>query len=527
MIDSRARLLSAAILTTMSFSFLGLSKAAAAQEAGTFIEQPGVRELSGALVVRRWTVEAWTERGEGAAAKSHRQRAAERLNVFDPEVIAETDEYLVRVPAGENESSLAAKLLATGDYQYVEPDWLVFPTDTVPNDPEYFRLWHHPKMRSPAAWDLTTGLASFTIAIVDSGVEKSHPDLAAALVPGYNSKDRLPESQGGQVDDLNGHGTFVAGCAAAIGNNGTAVVGVGWSFRIMPVRYSNDPCGCGVLSDLLAGARWAARNGAQVVNISQTGVASASVETTGAVIRSLGGLLFYAADNSGTDHSGFDWPNVTIVGATNKLDGRPSWSSYGKAVDVFAPGNQILSTGINHGIAFGSGTSAASPIAAGLAALIWSVKPWLSADQVEQYLFEGCKDLGPVGEDDEWGWGRIDSFSSVDLAANDAVLAYSQDPLLKGQSSTAVVQGAQPAQSVHWLLSLTGAGPGPCFQGKCLDILAPWVVFSLPADPQGIATWTFTVPPVTPIALPVWVQAITLDATLGLATSNVVFDVVL
>ncbi|MEQ8767765.1 MAG: S8 family serine peptidase [Planctomycetota bacterium] len=497
--------------------FLNVSLHAAPQLPDLFTEIPGVQELSGQMIVRRQPDLAATERY---------QAAADRLDDLLIEYLPETDEHLIRVPAGESESTLAAELLATGDYEYVVPDWRVFPVDTVPNDPEYWRLWHHPKMRSPLAWDITTGSSDVTIAFVDSGVEKAHPDLAASLVPGYNAKDQLPESAGGLVDDLGGHGTFVTGCAAAIGNNQKAVVGVGWRFRIMPIRYSNDPCGCGVLSDVLRGARWAATNGADCVSVSQTGVTSPTVQTTGAFVRAQGALFFYAADNSGTNHAGFDWPDVIVVGATDQNDARPSWSSYGTGVDLFAPGNEILSTGMPGGIAIGSGTSAATPMAAGLAGLVWSVAPWLSPAEVEQYLNRGCVDLGLPGEDDEFGHGRIDSFESVRLARDENTLGYDQAPLFKGQSSTATVTRANPGQTVYWLLSLTGEGEGPCVSGRCLDILSPQVVIGLPADAQGVATWTFTVPNVVPIVVPVWLQAITLDPIEGMITSNVEIEVV-
>jgi len=191
---------------------------------------------------------------------------------------------------------------------------------------------------------------------------------------------------------------------------------MGWSFSLMPVRYYNSPGG-GYLSDLLDGVRWAAQHGAQCINVSQTGVEYSSVQTTGAYVRGLGSLLFWAAGNDARDLSWFDWDDVIVVGATDRIDHRASFSAYGLAVDVFAPGTDIYSTGMPSGLAIGSGTSAATPIAAGIAALAWIRSPSLTPDEVEARLFAGCIDLGPPGNDVEWGWGRVDAPRTLGAAA--------------------------------------------------------------------------------------------------------------
>jgi subtilisin family serine protease len=278
--------------------------------------------------------------------------------------------------------------------------------------------WHHQTLQSTLAWDITTGDPSVIIAIVDGGVELDHPDLAGALVPGYNAEDRIAQQDGGEVDDVDGHGTLVAGLAGAIGNNGTHVVGIGWDFSIMPVRYYNTPGG-GYLHNVLDGARWAVDHGAKCINVSQTGVEYETVQTTGEYIKSQGGLLFWAAGNDGRDLSWFDWGDVIVVGGTDQEDNRTSCSAFGLAVDVFAPGIDILSTGIPGALAIsGCGTSASTPMAAGVSALVWTVEPLLTPDQVAAHLFSGCVDLGPPGNDVTWGWGRINSYSTVLTAAN-------------------------------------------------------------------------------------------------------------
>ena len=378
-----------------------------------FIERPGVLEFSGQMIVRPLQSGALVERGASASeSESIRERAARRLRPALVEYVPQTDEHIVYLPAGQGENDYARELMATGDYEYAEPNWICYPTQTIPNDQSYGQQWHHTKVRSPLAWDIHTGDSSMVVAIVDGGVMLDHTDLAAALVPGFNAEDRVPQSAGGDVSDVDGHGTFVAGLAGAIGNNGIYVAGMGWGFSIMPVRYYNTPGG-GYLHNVLAGARWAAENGARCVNVSQTGVEYNSVQTTGAYVRSQGSLLIWAAGNDGRDLSWFDWEDVIIVGATNPSDGKASFSAYGQAVDVYAPGTDIISTGLPGGLAIGSGTSASSPIVAGICALLWSDRPYLTPAEVEEGLFATCVDLGAPGNDSYWGWGRVDSYAAL------------------------------------------------------------------------------------------------------------------
>lgn len=424
-------LLSVAIIHAYSYAQFTTSD----ERPHEFVERSGLLEFSGMMIVRPWQPSDLAARGETLdSIMAIRDRASARLGEHLVEYIPETDECIVMVPPGQTENSYSRMLMATGDYQYAEPDWICYPTDTVPNDPSYSLQWHHPQVRSPLAWDITTGDPSLVIAIVDGGVQLDHPDLAGALVPGYNSADDLPQSAGGDVYDVDGHGTFVAGLAGAIGNNRSHVTGMGWSFSIMPIRYYNQPGG-GYLHNIEEGARCAAENGARCINVSQTGVEYSSVQTTGAYVKSLGSILFWAAGNDQRDLSWFDWDDVVIVGATDPNDNKASFSAYGQAVDLFAPGTDIYSTGMPSVLAIGSGTSASTPMVAGICAMVWSLRPNLTPDQVEQCLFSGCVDLGPPGNDPYWGWGRVDSHDSLVAAGLPPVV----DIKANGQDKIAMV----------------------------------------------------------------------------------------
>lgn len=410
-----------------------------AMDIARFVAVPGVLEFSGRLIVR--PSRGLTPDGDAAA----RARLAGLVVRYYPEV----DEYVVEVPAapgafdgapyveaGAGENALSRALMETGLYQYAHPNWTCYPTD-VPDDPLYTSQWHLPKIHGPEAWALTTGTSSIISAVTDSGIDVLHPDLAGHRVLGYNAASHLSELDGGDVSDLNGHGTHVAGCAAAIGNNTTGVSGPGWHTSVMGVRVSNLASGSASLSDILEGARWAADHGAKVVSTSYTGVQNASVGTTGTYIRSQGGIYCYAAGNFNVNWSSFDYPDVIVVGATDESDAKAGFSGYGTAIDAVAPGTNILSTYVSQTYTTLSGTSMATPILNGVLALIWSVNPSFTPEQVEGFLFDGCVDLGDPGDDNIFGRGRIDAFASVQLA----IAALGPQTPVAGDDAAGTIEG--------------------------------------------------------------------------------------
>ncbi|HEX8876323.1 MAG TPA: S8 family serine peptidase [Phycisphaerales bacterium] len=413
--------------------------AASLPEAGPiYIERPGTTEFTGRMIVRPRPYESGDFAIPGATlARSAAARL--RLNQNGMSVVRywpETDEYLVEVAPpgavalmlpgarGHDENARSRELLQTGDYQYAQPDWKCYPTAT-PNDTLYSSQWHLPQIKAPQAWDITTGASSFIVAIVDSGIDKTHPDLASRLVPGYVSVEGKTEAQGGDVSDVNGHGTNCAGTAAAIGNNALGVSGAGWNFKIMPVRCSANADGTASQSAILDGARWAAQNGARTISASFTGVDSAAVGTTGTFIKSRGGLFFYAAGNDNINWSGFYYPDTVVVGATSFGDAKAGFSGYGNGVAVFAPGVSILTTFVGGGYGYNSGTSFATPLTNGVAALAWSVNPGLTPDQLQQILYSSTDRLGNTSlvypaRDSVFGFGRINAYKAV-LAAQGSV----------------------------------------------------------------------------------------------------------
>lgn len=374
-----------------------------------FRQVKGQKEFTGELIVRP-IVRAF---GPQATATYVQSTTLIQANIL--RYSSRYDYYIVRVPKGKSESSYATELLATGLYEYIHPNYRVFPLFT-PNDPSLGLQWHHAVMQSELAWDITQGDPNLIYSCSDTGVFTAHTDFSNKIVSGFNAVSRLPQALGGAINDLHGHGTHVAGCSAELGNNGIFGSGPASKVRIMPVRVSDLTNGNASFEDIQAGLGWAAENGAKVVSASYSGIDEPSNETAGTYIRSLGSVMLYAAGNDNRNLSGFDHPNVIVVGASNEGDNKSSFSAFGRGVDIFAPGSNIRSTLRNGGFGAMSGTSMATPVAAGVLCLIFSVNPDLTPDQAEKILALSCQDWGGLGEDDANGWGRINANRAVRLA---------------------------------------------------------------------------------------------------------------
>jgi len=366
------------------------------------------------LLVRPVPPEGWAALGAtDAEADERSERARRALEPFRVHRISPIDVHVVQVPNGHGAPEFVRGLRETGLYEFIEPDALLHPIGTVPNDPKYGFQWHLPWIGCERAWDKVVGESDVVVAVVDTGVDLTHLDLVSRLVSGYNSVDRRTQADGGDVSDVNGHGTAVGGTAAAHGNNGLGVAAVGWRFGLMPVRCSNAPGGSAWLSDIIDGVAWAAQNGARVVNVSYTGAENAVAESMGAWMREHGSLLVWGADNFGTNYDWFDHPSVLIVAGTDAGDALAPGSAFGRAIDLVAPSTDIFTTRRGGGYGAKTGNSYAAPIVAGTCALIWSADPSLTPAQVEQVLLSTCVDLGDPGDDDIFGRGRVDAGAAI------------------------------------------------------------------------------------------------------------------
>jgi hypothetical protein len=369
---------------------------------------PGIREFTGDVIVRPRRDLTPQDRDAALALLGDRPRRH----------VVETDEFIVEAArgpemAGEPERTLIETLLASGLFQYAEPDWMLFPVGE-PDDPRFAEQWHHFMVESPAAWDVLVGCEEVILAVTDTGIV-DHEDLGNR-VPGYNAVSDLAEVDGGDLSDIHGHGTHVAGCAAAVGDNGVGVSGMGWSLKVMPIRVSEADNGGASMSNLLEGSRWAIENGAKITSASYSGIGAESIETTGEYIRDLDGSLMWAAGNSGTNHASWDFEHVVVVGASNPNDNPAGFSSRGRGVDLFAPGVSILSSTSNGGYAAYSGTSMATPVANGALAMIRCANPDLDAPHAEAILLHSCDWWGGYAETETFGFGRLNLRRAVEFA---------------------------------------------------------------------------------------------------------------
>ncbi len=365
------------------------------------------------LLVRPHTVESLTSEGlADEQARLFAAQATDRLEGLVERWIPEIGVAVVRTPEGESPSDFAGALSESGLYRCATPNVLCRPNAAAPDDPRFPDQWHLDRIQAPDAWELDTGSPGVVIAVVDTGVDVDHPDLMASLVSGYNAVSRVAQTSGGQVDDLNGHGTAAAGAAAAIGNNGVGGSGVSWSSSIMPVRCSDVPSGSAFLDDIIDGVIWGAQHGAQVTVVGFSGLGSPLVETLGSFVRANGGLLIWGAGNNALSLS-FDHPSVIVVGGTNMSDVRWLQSNYGPAIDVVAPASSLVLPALGGTYLTRSGTSFSAPIVAGTAALIYSIAPGIAPEDAEIALLGTVDDLGEPGDDDEFGAGRVNAFRAA------------------------------------------------------------------------------------------------------------------
>lgn len=306
------------------------------------------------------------------------------------------------------EEQMAERLMATGAVEFAEPDYLVYPALTF-SDPYIPNEWHLKTVRAFDAWNSTLGSKSVIVTVCDSGVDAAHPDLKAnVLQPGFNVVDGSQNSK-----PVASHGTAVAGVIAARAN-GLGVVGVAPYVRIMPVRVTNSSNGSAYLSDLAACIRYSGDHGSKVVNVSYSGAESPSMDSAAKYARAKGTLVFLAAGNSGADVSSFPaYSSFMLIGSTTSKDQRSSFSNYGTAVDLVAPGSSILTTVPGRGYSYMSGTSFSSPLTAGIAALVFSLRPDLKPVDVETILRRSAVD---IGDSYLFGDGRVNAAAAVALA---------------------------------------------------------------------------------------------------------------
>ncbi|MGI8999798.1 MAG: S8 family serine peptidase [Candidatus Limnocylindria bacterium] len=371
-------------------------------------------------VVPGEVVVKWRDAGRGAAIARTRGLA----------IVAELGVPGQGMPSvlstgGRTVDAVIAELRADPSVEYAEPNYVVRLAQEPAvaavsvNDPKTAGQYSLDQMWVRDAWSLATG-GSGIVAVLDTGVQASHPDLAGRVLPGYD----FVNNDTNAADD-NGHGTWVAGIIAANANDGYGIAGISWSDEILPVKIMTRE-GNGDTADLTSGIVWAANNGATVINMSVGGFPSSPyVQDAVDYAWDKGVVLVGAAGNNGVQEDFYPaaFPNVVSVSATQVNDEFSNWSSFGPKVDVSAPGASVQTTNCtvctyaDHNTwgdhTYISGTSFAAPNVAGVVALIRARYPSDTPAQVVSRLISTVDDLGYSGTDIRYGSGRVNAFRAL------------------------------------------------------------------------------------------------------------------
>ncbi|MEV4280100.1 S8 family serine peptidase [Actinoplanes xinjiangensis] len=372
------------------------------------------------------------------------------------------------------------------------------------------RQWSLATMNVAQAWQASTG-TGITVAVIDSGVDAGHPDLAGQVLPGI---DLIAGTEGVSTDP-NGHGTHVAGTIAAVTGNGAGVAAVAPHAKILPIR-ALDADGSGYMSDTATGIVYATDHGAHVINMSLGGTEpSAAVSNAISYARSRGVVVVAAAGNSRASGSPISYPaadrGVIAVASTTSSDWYSNFSNHGDYIDVAAPGSGIISTypqASGNSYVSMNGTSMAAPHVAALAALLKGYSPALTPDQVQQAMQVSAVDLGTPGEDSDYGHGRVDA-----AAALAAIAPATTAPTPAPSTDAVVPDVAKPSTPAS-------AGPPPAtvapppspapLPSRPTPPTAPSHTTATPTPAPSIPTETPSLPPATspPTTPPVLVKPV-------------------
>jgi len=317
---------------------------------------------------------------------------------------------VVEVDEGDEQSYIES-IIDSPFVKYAELNWIFYAVHT-PNDPQWDAQWGPQRIHCEDAWDSQQGSSSVKIAIVDTGIDYTHEDIAGNYASGgydWINSDNNP------MDD-NDHGTHCAGIAAAVIDNGVGIAGVAGKCKIMAEKVLGSG-GSGSSSQVASGITHAADNGADVISLSLSSTSpSSTIESACNYAYNTKGVVIVAASgNDYNDEIGYParYDTVIAVGAIDQYDERCGFSNYGEGLELVAPGKRILSTIIGDDYDYFTGTSMAAPHVAGVAALAISTYPSKDNEWIRQKMVDTAEDLGPAGWDEEFGYGLVDARLAV------------------------------------------------------------------------------------------------------------------
>jgi len=353
--------------------------------------------------------------------------------------IPQIDVYQVRIPSDLSVDEMLVLLQQNPDVEYAEPNPVCY-TCVSPNDTLFqyqYALYNDGQViggipgsptgklradiKATEGWEETKGSDSIVVAVLDSGLDFDHPDMVDIAV----SRGRdIVNDDDDALDDL-GHGTYISSIIAANSNNGEGIAGITWNCKILPVKVIAED-GSGLYAWMIEAIIWAADQGAHVINMSIGGDATSQALEDALKYAYQKGVVIVAS--AGNDDGPVIYPAayddyVLAVAATDYNDNRTNWSNSGSQIDVAAPGERIIGcypvwalTGGTLPYVFGYGTSPSAAYVSGLAALIVSIKPWLTPNEVMDIIRYTADDINVTehpGFDEFIGHGRINMEKAV------------------------------------------------------------------------------------------------------------------
>jgi len=472
-----------------------------------------------------------------------------------------------RNPAAQRKwrTLMALKALANDpDIEFAEPNYLRQPF-AIPNDPFYSFQWHYPLINLPAAWELETGSAGVTVAVIDTGILAGHPDFQGRIVAGFdfvsdpvnaadgNGIDADPNDPGNGGQTSIFHGTHVAGTIGAASDNNVGVAGVAWNVRLMPLRVCGT-LGCSVF-DQIEAMRYAAglsnssgtvaNPPADVINLSLGGPGfSVAGQAAVDAVRAAGVIVVAAAGNEATSEPLYpaSHAGVVSVSAVGPNRVRAPYSSFGTAIDVAAPGGNLgtdlngdgyadgvlsphandSSGPLDYEYLFLAGTSMAAPHVAGVAALMKSANADLSPALFDLLLAQGdlTDDIGALGRDDFYGHGLIDAQKAVSAALTVAGAPPPDNPLLT--ASPLSLNFGSATTAIELVLGNSGSG---LLQVTGVTSDQAWAqVAPLDVDGDGLGTYLVSVDRAA-LADGVYTAAISVTSTVNAADVPIIMTV--
>ena len=356
---------------------------------------------------------------------------------------------LIQIDARRTVAEKVAEYAARTDVVYAEPNYVAHAYLAAPNDPSYGAQWGFGKIQALSGWSIYPGSyassGGATLAVVDTGVQASHPDLGSRVRTASGATCLTGTCVAGPATDDNGHGTHVAGIAGATTNNGVGVAGTSFSSSIVPVKVM-DSTGSGSYASVASGILWAAQHGARVMNLSLggTGFSQTLCDAVATATTTYKSLVVAAAGNAGNSTRNYPaaCPGAVGVAATDSNDAPATFSSFGSPnVFVSAPGVGILSTYLGSTYRTLSGTSMATPFVTGLAALLVGQNSASTPTSLKQRLAQTSDKVGtgtygsdPYGTctgctwNARYGYGRINAFRALNTGTSSPNFAISALP---------------------------------------------------------------------------------------------------